>query len=47
MSPEEAARLRALGFDFYDWGSGEARLVISWDQRPDAIAPLAKAIAAL
>ena len=47
VSPEEAASLRALGFDFYDWGVGEARLVISWDQAEDAIRPLADAIAAL
>jgi threonine aldolase len=44
---EEAARLRALGFDFYDWGPGEARLVISWDQDEAAIRPLADAIATL
>ncbi|MBN8809739.1 MULTISPECIES: low specificity L-threonine aldolase [Sphingomonas] len=47
MRAEEAARLRALGFDFYDWGVGEARLVISWDQAEEAIRPLADAIAAL
>lgn len=47
VSAEEAARLRALGFDFYDWGVGEARLVVSWDQAEDAIRPLADAIAAL
>ena len=47
VSPEEAAKLRALGFDFYDWGPGEARLVISWSQSEDAIRPLADAIAAL
>ena len=47
VSAEEAASLRALGFDFYDWGVGEARLVISWDQAEDAIRPLADAIAAL
>jgi threonine aldolase len=46
-SPEEAAKLRTLGFDFYDWGPGEARLVISWSQSEDAIRPLAEAIAAL
>ncbi|MFA5965040.1 MAG: beta-eliminating lyase-related protein [Sphingomonas sp.] len=46
-SPDEAARLRALGFDFYDWAPGEVRLVISWDQRAEAIRPLAEAIAAL
>ena len=47
MSAEEAATLRARGFDFYDWGVGEARLVISWDQSEAAIRPLAEAIAAL
>ena len=47
LSADEAASLRALGFDFYDWGVGEARLVISWDQSEDAIRPLAEAIAAL
>ncbi len=47
LAPQEAARLRALGFDFYDWGIGEARLVVSWDQREEAIRPLADAIAAL
>ncbi len=47
LSSEEAAGLRALGFDFYDWGVGEARLVISWDQSEAAIRPLAEAIAGL
>ncbi|WP_404336324.1 threonine aldolase family protein [Sphingomonas sp. MMS12-HWE2-04] len=45
--PDEAARLRALGFDFYDWAPGEVRLVTSWDQSEAAIRPLAEAIAAL
>jgi threonine aldolase len=47
VTAQEAARLRALGFDFYDWGPGEARLVVSWDQDEAAIRPLAEAIAAL
>jgi len=47
VSAEEAAGLRALGFDFYDWGPGEARLVTSWNQAEAAIRPLADAIAAL
>jgi threonine aldolase len=47
ISADEAASLRALGFDFYDWGVGEARLVISWNQSEEAIRPLAEAIAAL
>ncbi|SEM70303.1 L-threonine aldolase [Sphingomonas gellani] len=46
-TPDEAAALRARGFDFYDWAAGEIRLVTSWDQTPDAIRPLADAIAAL
>jgi threonine aldolase len=47
VTGEEAASLRALGFDFYDWGVGEARLVVSWDQAADAIRPLADAISNL
>lgn len=47
LTAAEAARLRAQGFDFYDWGVGEARLVVSWDQDAAAIAPLAEAIAGL
>ena len=47
VTAAEAEKLRALGFDFYDWGPGEARLVISWNQSPDDICPLADAIAAL
>ncbi|MBN8809427.1 MAG: low specificity L-threonine aldolase [Sphingomonas sp.] len=46
-SAAEAASLRALGFDFYDWAPGEIRLVTSWDQSEAAIRPLAAAIAAL
>ncbi|MCA1748516.1 MAG: low specificity L-threonine aldolase, partial [Sphingomonadales bacterium] len=47
LSTEEAAWLRDLGFDFYDWGEGEARLVTSWDQRESDIRPLADAIRGL
>jgi len=47
MTSDEAAKLRAQGFDFYDWAPGEIRLVTSWDQDPDAVAKLASAIAAL
>lgn len=46
-SPDEAARLRAAGFDFYDWAPGEIRLVTSWDQQGEAVQRLAAAIAAL
>jgi threonine aldolase len=47
LTAEEAAKLRAAGFDFYDWGEGAARLVVSWDQDAEAVAPLAAAIGAL
>lgn len=47
VTPEEAASLRAQGFDFYDWGVGEARLMVSWDQAEADIRPLAEAIARL
>lgn len=47
VSADEAARLRGAGFDFYDWGPGEIRLVTSWNQREEHIRPLADAIAAL
>jgi threonine aldolase len=47
VTSEEAAALRAQGFDFYDWGPGEARLVVSWNQPQQEIAALAAAIAAL
>ncbi len=47
LTAEEAADLRAQGFDFYDWGEGAARLVTSWDQGADAVRPLVDAIAAL
>jgi threonine aldolase len=46
-SADEAARLRGLGFDFYDWGVGEIRLVTSWDQDAGSVVQLADAIAAL
>jgi threonine aldolase len=47
VTPEEAAALRAKGFDFYDWGPGEARLVTSWDSDPAHVQTLAEAIRAL
>jgi threonine aldolase len=43
----EAENLRAQGFDFYDWGPGEIRLVTSWDQQGEALERLAAAIASL
>ncbi len=47
MTPEEAAALRAQGYDFYDWGPGEVRLVTRWDHDGQAVAGLAAAIRAL
>jgi threonine aldolase len=44
---EEAANLRAQGFDFYDWGEGEIRFVTSWDSTSEAVDQLAAAIRAL
>ena len=46
-TPDEAAALRTQGFDFYDWGPGEIRLVTSWDQAGEPLDRLAAAIAAL
>jgi threonine aldolase len=46
-APDEAARLTGMGFDFYDWGPGQIRLVASWDQQGDAVDALAAAIAKL
>jgi len=45
-----AAALRALGFEFYDWGasgSGEARLVVSWNQPEEDVDALCIALARL
>jgi threonine aldolase len=47
VTPTEAAALRGQGFDFYDWGPGEARLVTSWDSDPADVDALAAAIRGL
>jgi threonine aldolase len=47
LSGEEAARLRAQGFEFYDWGINQARFVTSWDQPQTEVAALAAAIRTL
>lgn len=47
LAPAERARLRAQGFEFYDWGSDAARLVTAWNTREDHAAMLARAIADL
>jgi threonine aldolase len=47
LTDAEAARLRDQGFDFYEWGPGQIRLVTSWDSRAEDVERLAAAIAAL
>ena len=47
LTADEASSLRAQGFDFYDWGEGQARLVTSWDQPRHEIDALVAAIRAL
>ncbi|HEY0115078.1 MAG TPA: beta-eliminating lyase-related protein [Allosphingosinicella sp.] len=47
VSAVEAEALRGQGFDFYDWGPGEVRLVTSWDSDPGHVDALAAAIRAL
>ena len=47
ITSEEAQRLRGMGFDFYDWGPGQIRLVTSWDQQGSELESLAAAIASL
>ena len=53
LTRDEAAVLRAAGFDFYDWGvfdahgNGAARFVTSWQHGEADVAPLAAAIAEL
>ena len=44
LTAGEAASLRNQGFDFYDWGEGQARLVTSWNHEAKDVLPLAKAI---
>ncbi len=47
MTADEAARLRAQGFGFYDWDVCEVRFVVSWDQPESEVTALALAISAL
>lgn len=47
VGSQGAASLRAQGFEFYDWGaegSGEIRLVVSWDQQEAHVQALANAL---
>ena len=47
ITPDEAAALRAKGFDFYDWADGEVRFVVSWDQPDSEVDALAEALRSL
>jgi threonine aldolase len=50
LGDEAKSRLRAQGFEFYDWGPlrcGEARFVVSWDQLEAEVRALAGALRAL
>lgn len=47
LTAEEAATLRGKGFDFYDWGHAQARLVTSWHHKIGDVQPLADAINSL
>ena len=44
LTAEEAASLRAQGFDFHDWSEGAARIVTNWSQDAAVVAPLADAL---
>lgn len=44
LTADEAAALRAQGFQFYDWVPGVIRLVCSWDQPAEEVEALASAI---
>ena len=46
-TPEEAARLRAQGFGFYDWAPGEIRIVTAWHHEAADVAALEQAIGTL
>lgn len=48
LGAEGKARLRARGFEFYDWGAvarGEARFVVSWNQPESDVIALCDALA--
>ncbi|HWG30820.1 MAG TPA: hypothetical protein VN676_09740, partial [Steroidobacteraceae bacterium] len=47
LGAERKRTLRTAGFEFYDWGpasSGEARLVVSWDQPESDVTALCEAL---
>jgi threonine aldolase len=50
LGVERRARLRAAGFEFYDWGAeraGEARIVVSWDQPEEDVPALCEVLSRL
>jgi threonine aldolase len=47
VTDDEAGQLRAQGFDFYEWGPGHIRFVMSWDSDRQSVEQLAAAVAAL
>lgn len=47
VTDDEAAALQSKGFDFYEWGPGQIRLVTSWDQDAESIVKLIEAIRGL
>lgn len=50
LGQERRQALRSAGFEFYDWGAasaGQARVVVSWDQREDDVEALCKALRSL
>jgi threonine aldolase len=47
LGDQGKARLRAQGFEFYDWGaqaSGQARFVVAWDQDASTVSALCTAL---
>src|SRR5437588_3631054 len=47
LTAAESEQLERQGFDFYEWGPGQIRLVTSWDSGGDDLDRLAAALAAL
>jgi threonine aldolase len=47
LGAEKLARLRASGADFLEWGPGEARLVVSWNQSEADIDKMCAALTSL
>lgn len=47
LGPQALTKLRAAGAEFYDWGPGEARLVVSWNQPETDIEAMRELLASL